>query len=386
MAIASYVGSEIVANTDTFDVWLTRTNSLITDMGANIVSAGNNNAFDVEIDGVFSVSNTIFTTTLSGGTAGTPASLDITSDVTFTTTADVTFNANVAINAPTKTFSVDATAINLTGPVTFFDSPTIQEILPKVTMIDTNSANNATAEFDANLGNVVLRADSTAQEASSYIAFEIDTTEMARIDENGDMSLLGTLDIGGNMGIGVASPTLSLEISGTDAILFPKGTTAQQPSATTSGRFRFNTTDTIAEYSDGSAWERIVAETTTQTLTNKTLTAATLTAAILQDGLTIDTESVSWANTATLDPANGLYQRVQLTGNVGTLIDGLEDGESLINSVDSDDGGGPYTLDSANAVWYSDDGIAPTLQATTRTIITWWKDGTELSAFCSNGA
>jgi len=59
-----------------------------------------------------------------------------------------------------------------------------------------------------------------------------------------------TLD--GSLGITTPGAT----ISGTDAILLPKGTTAQQPTGV-AGYLRFNTTTTQFEGYNGSAWSLI---------------------------------------------------------------------------------------------------------------------------------
>ena len=122
----------------------------------------------------------------------------------------------------------------------------------------------------------------------------------------------------------------------------------------------------------------LVTEAGAQTLTNKTLTAA-----VLQDGLTIDTETANWTGAVTLDPANGLYQEITLTGNVTGITDSLVDGESVILAIDD---GTAYTITWPTITWISGDGVAPTLQTTGYTIITVWKSGTTLYGFASNGA
>ncbi len=57
----------------------------------------------------------------------------------------------------------------------------------------------------------------------------------------------------GQAGIGNAAPAYSLDITGSDAIRLPKGSTVQRP-ANNQGIFRFNTTDNKFEGYDGSAW------------------------------------------------------------------------------------------------------------------------------------
>jgi len=58
------------------------------------------------------------------------------------------------------------------------------------------------------------------------------------------------------LGIGTASPAVSLAVSATDAVLLPAGTTGQQPTGA-AGMLRFNTTTTSFEGYNGSAWGSI---------------------------------------------------------------------------------------------------------------------------------
>jgi hypothetical protein len=57
------------------------------------------------------------------------------------------------------------------------------------------------------------------------------------------------------IGISTSNPAVSLEIAGTDAVLLPKGTTAQRPSVPLQGHIRYNTTTSVFEgFGAGSAW------------------------------------------------------------------------------------------------------------------------------------
>ena len=57
----------------------------------------------------------------------------------------------------------------------------------------------------------------------------------------------------GKVGIGTSSPAVSLAIGGTDAALIPSGTTAQRPTGAT-GYIRFNSTNSLFEGYNGTAW------------------------------------------------------------------------------------------------------------------------------------
>ena len=90
------------------------------------------------------------------------------------------------------------------------------------------------------------------------------TTDMSmsgNLYVNGDTSLNGFVDIGGRVAIGKRNPTVALDISYSDAIRIPKGTTAQRPStaiggeASHGGYIRYNNeTHQFEGYGPGNAW------------------------------------------------------------------------------------------------------------------------------------
>jgi len=74
-------------------------------------------------------------------------------------------------------------------------------------------------------------------------------------------------DTGGN------ASGLSIYADGADAgLTLPAGTTAQRNSSPNDGEIRFNTTDNVIEFYNGSAWIQ-AGSVATQTLTNKTIDA-----------------------------------------------------------------------------------------------------------------
>ena len=58
------------------------------------------------------------------------------------------------------------------------------------------------------------------------------------------------------IGVKVASPSISFDVSGTDAIRIPVGTTAQRPTAAT-GQIRYNSSNSQFEGYNGSAWGQL---------------------------------------------------------------------------------------------------------------------------------
>ena len=63
------------------------------------------------------------------------------------------------------------------------------------------------------------------------------------------------IDNNGNIGIGTAAPVASLDLRGkTDAIIVPRGTTAQRPSSPANGMIRYNTTINIVEEYRNGQW------------------------------------------------------------------------------------------------------------------------------------
>jgi hypothetical protein len=61
--------------------------------------------------------------------------------------------------------------------------------------------------------------------------------------------------VDGNLGLGTSNPDTRMEIIGTDAILIPRGTTAQRPPTTKQGQIRYNTSiNTFEGFGAGNSW------------------------------------------------------------------------------------------------------------------------------------
>lgn len=61
----------------------------------------------------------------------------------------------------------------------------------------------------------------------------------------------------GKTSIGGINPQVMLEVKGTDAILLPVGTTAQRPSTSVAGYFRYNSSNSAVEFNNGSSWQSL---------------------------------------------------------------------------------------------------------------------------------
>jgi hypothetical protein len=80
------------------------------------------------------------------------------------------------------------------------------------------------------------------------VGIGLDTTSRT-ITANNTMAIMG-----GNVGIGTVSPAATLDISSTDSVLLPRGTTAQRPGTPVNGMIRYNSTTNKFEAYQNSAW------------------------------------------------------------------------------------------------------------------------------------
>jgi hypothetical protein len=103
----------------------------------------------------------------------------------------------------------------------------------------TQSSAGGTTKLNASAATIVMLAP-LAADLQSGIA-------------DGNLARFGT---NGRLGVNVTSPTVSVDIDGTDAVRLPVGTTAQRPSGTT-GYIRYNTTTGSFEGYNGSVWGSI---------------------------------------------------------------------------------------------------------------------------------
>jgi hypothetical protein len=116
------------------------------------------------------------------------------------------------------------------------------------------------------------------------------------------------------LGVGTASPAVTVAISATDAILLPVGTTGQRPTGAT-GYLRFNTTTAAFEGYNGSSWTSVGGANVTNDTT--TVTALYPLFATITSGAATN---VYTSNAKLLyTPSNGELQSAELYANNGVL-------------------------------------------------------------------
>jgi len=106
---------------------------------------------------------------------------------------------------------------------------------------------NVTSGYDTSIDATDVGLEFTAESNSRGFAFNTGAspTEKVRITTDG------------KVGIGTTSPSVSLEIDGTDAVKVPAGTTAQRPASPVNGQQRYNSTLGAMETYVQGAWQVI---------------------------------------------------------------------------------------------------------------------------------
>ncbi|MGH1397598.1 MAG: tail fiber domain-containing protein [Alphaproteobacteria bacterium] len=177
--------------------------------------------------------------------------LDADTDVTMGSN-DLSFNNGSAlyIDGANNRVGIGAGAPSATlhvGGLARFDS----------TLYAINSSYYVRSTTDVNIGLIRIQ-DSTFANVGQLAAINLDGAGGAS-----DWQFQDSIDDiyfsnSGNIGIGTTSPAAVLDVSGTDAILFPRGTSAQQPVSPVNGMMRYNSDNDKFEAYQGGAWSDII--------------------------------------------------------------------------------------------------------------------------------
>ena len=107
-----------------------------------------------------------------------------------------------------------------------------------------DSTLNVNDNFDISYGTFTINAQSG------------DTRTLGTLDVSGHTLIDNSLIVLGNIGINIKDPTYALDISASDALRIPVGTTGERPSELKTGQIRFNTdTSQFEGYNNNSSWQ-----------------------------------------------------------------------------------------------------------------------------------
>jgi len=151
------------------------------------------------------------------------------------------------------------------------------------------------------------------------------------------------------LGVNTATPAVTAELVGTDAMLIPKGTTGNRP-AGVSGYLRFNTTTTEFEGYNGTAWASVGGAA----LSNDTTTATNIYP--LSAAATSGTASTLYTSNAKFlyKPSTGELQASEIVATNGLLVNATSvSANYTIQSGYNAYSVGPITINSGISVTVS---------------------------------
>jgi len=238
-----YTLSNAYENTITMDT----ANSLTLQVNGAL-NVGSNIVMDDTASNVIEVSGNVKTDSLFLGNFEVVASQGL-SHVTAVSAAT---NDTVYLNNPTTGLVVDSNAevggnLSVEGDLEFNGNLTM---------------NTITVQTLFTLDHVVSQGNTTA----NTVQFQNATTALTatgNVEVGGELSVSGNVEVGtanlfvdtttSNVGIRTNNPQATLHVGGTDGIIIPSGTTAQQPTGQT-GMVRYNTTKKSLEFYNGTDW------------------------------------------------------------------------------------------------------------------------------------
>jgi hypothetical protein len=157
----------------------------------------------------------------------------------------------------------------------------------------------------------------------------------------------------GRLGVNTATPAVTTELVGTDAMLIPKGTTGNRPTGV-SGYLRFNTTTSEFEGYNGTAWASVGGAA----LSNDTATTSNVYP--LFAAATTGTASTIYTSNAKLlyKPSTGEFQSSELVAGNGIFVNSKTVSASYtVPSGSNAMSAGPVTVADGITVTVSDGSV-----------------------------
>jgi len=260
-----------VANTNAnnfVSFWRTKTNELATAMSNVVVTVNSNAAVgNAVIDGALQVKNLFFTNAY-GGNNGARANLTFHDNTHFVARVSLGFGANVMITAGnathrvlvvnsadnfsligTKLLLADLNDFNVSAPanahILRYDSATskwVNQSLGDFTIdADTVGGNTAASLLAVtnHTGTIPSARLSGAYTGITGLGTLTTALAVGGVNATFDTSVLYVDATNDRVGVKNAAPTVSLHVTGTDAIFVPVGNTTQRPTGS-NGHFRYN--------------------------------------------------------------------------------------------------------------------------------------------------
>ena len=227
-----------------------------------INSSGNTSLLgNISLTGNLDISNQTFTVDSTTGNTRILGSLDVSGITTI----------GGKLNAP-EIFYIDPAAIGdntgtviimgnlqVDGSMTTINS-TVVDISDRILVLASNSnggleSNNAGIDVSGG-GSIKYYTTNNTWKIDSNTDISGNTTIAGTLSVSGETVVDNSLIILGNIGVNTNAPTSALDISSTDALRIPVGTSSERPNVQKTGQVRYNTTTSQFEgYNNTSSWQ-----------------------------------------------------------------------------------------------------------------------------------
>lgn len=227
-----------------------------------INSSGNTSLLgNISLTGNLDISNQTFTVDSTTGNTRILGSLDVSGITTI----------GGKLNAP-EIFYIDPAAIgDNTGTVIIMGNLQVDGSMTTInsTVVDISDrilvlASNSNGGLESNNAGIDVSGGGSIKYYTTNNTWKIDSNT----DISGNTAIAGTLSVSGetvvdnsliilgNIGVNTNAPTSALDISSTDALRIPVGTSSERPNVQKTGQVRYNTTTSQFEgYNNTSSWQ-----------------------------------------------------------------------------------------------------------------------------------